>query len=74
MTRGKPASLSILQANLNHARHAQDLFLHTMAERGCGLAVVSEPYVAPPPTTRPGFQACVRGVLYPWWLSCGGAT
>lgn len=59
MVRGKPAPL-IIQANLNHARRAQDLFLHTMAERGCGLGVVAEPYAPPPPITRLGFRAGVR--------------
>lgn len=49
MSRGMPAPLFILQANLNHARQAQDLFLHTMEERGCGLGVVAEPYAPPPP-------------------------
>ncbi|KAG5318035.1 MOS1T transposase, partial [Pseudoatta argentina] len=37
----------LLQANLNHARVAQDLILQTMAERDCGLAVISEPYRVP---------------------------
>jgi len=46
MARGKSAPLTILQANLNHARRAQDLFLHTMAERGCWLGVASEPYAS----------------------------
>jgi len=48
MDRGKRKTSIILQANLNHARHAQDLCLHTMAERGCGLGVVAEPYAVPP--------------------------
>ncbi|XP_011633759.1 uncharacterized protein LOC105424946 [Pogonomyrmex barbatus] len=37
----------LLQANLNHARYAQDLFVHTMAERGIGLGVAAEPYNVP---------------------------
>jgi len=37
----------ILQANLNHARQAQDLFVHNLAERGCGLGIVTEPYEVP---------------------------
>ncbi|XP_011859393.1 PREDICTED: uncharacterized protein LOC105556893 [Vollenhovia emeryi] len=40
-------ALKILQANLNHARQAQDLFLHSLAERGCGLGIVAEPYRIP---------------------------
>lgn len=39
---------TILQANLNHAGQAQDLFLHTMAERDCTLGIVAEPYRVPP--------------------------
>jgi len=69
MVRGK--SLTILQANLNHARRAQYLFLQTMAERGCGLGVVAEPY-AVPPTTRPGFRAGACGGPRRWLPSCGG--
>ncbi|XP_072754774.1 uncharacterized protein [Anoplolepis gracilipes] len=37
----------VLQANLNHARQAQDLFVHTLAERGCGLGIAAEPYQIP---------------------------
>ncbi|XP_070171371.1 uncharacterized protein [Polyergus mexicanus] len=40
-------SLGILQANLNHARRAQDLFLHSLAERGFGLGIAAEPYHVP---------------------------
>ncbi|XP_029668594.1 uncharacterized protein LOC115238694 [Formica exsecta] len=39
--------LGILQANLNHACRAQDLFLHGLAERGFGLGVAAEPYQVP---------------------------
>lgn len=41
-------SVPIIQANLNHACQAQDLFLHTLAERGCGLGIAAEPYRPPP--------------------------
>ncbi|XP_070168816.1 uncharacterized protein [Polyergus mexicanus] len=41
---GRPADH---RANLNHARRAQDLFLHTLAERGCGLGIAAEPYRVP---------------------------
>ncbi|XP_025271334.1 uncharacterized protein LOC112639970 [Camponotus floridanus] len=49
---GRPSNrfiggVPILQANLNHARQAQDLFLHTLAERCCGLGIVAEPYCPP---------------------------
>lgn len=37
----------ILQANLHKSRPAQDLMLHTMAERGIGLAIASEPSKVP---------------------------
>ncbi|XP_072766437.1 uncharacterized protein [Anoplolepis gracilipes] len=37
----------VLQANLNHARQAQDLFVHTLTERGCGLGIAAEPYQIP---------------------------
>ncbi|XP_072750498.1 uncharacterized protein [Anoplolepis gracilipes] len=37
----------VLQANLNHARQAQNLFVHTLAERGCGLGIAAEPYRIP---------------------------
>lgn len=40
-------SAMILQANLNHACQAQDLFLHTLAERGCEIGIVAEPYRPP---------------------------
>lgn len=55
----------VLQANLNHASAAQDLYLQTVAEGGFGLGVVSEPYRVP---THPnwlgdssGRAAVVRG-------------
>lgn len=38
---------TVLQANLNHARGAQDLLVHTIAERGVGLAIAAEPYRVP---------------------------
>ncbi|XP_071577335.1 uncharacterized protein [Temnothorax nylanderi] len=41
-------ALKILQANLNHCRALQDVFLHTMAESGSGLGVAAEPYWVPP--------------------------
>jgi len=36
-----------LQANLNHVRQAQHLFMQSLAERDIGLAIVSEPYRIP---------------------------
>lgn len=52
--------LAVLQANLNHARQAQDLFLHTLAERGCGLGIVAEPY-CPPRVGQTGLQTTHSG-------------
>lgn len=37
----------ILQVNTNHARAAQDLFLHTLAEEDCTLGIIAEPYRIP---------------------------
>ncbi|XP_029673418.1 uncharacterized protein LOC115241682 [Formica exsecta] len=38
---------TLLQVNLNHARQAQDLFSHSLMERGCGIGVAAEPYFVP---------------------------
>lgn len=40
-------AIRLLQANLNHARRAQDLFVHTLAKRDCGLGVIAEPCRVP---------------------------
>lgn len=37
----------ILQINLNHACQAQSLCLHSMAERGCSVGIIAEPYRIP---------------------------
>lgn len=37
----------LLQANLNHAHQAQDLFLHILVECDFGLRVAAEPYTIP---------------------------
>ncbi|XP_078051518.1 uncharacterized protein LOC144477658, partial [Augochlora pura] len=37
----------IIQANLNRSARAQDLLMQNLAERGAGLAVVSEPHRVP---------------------------
>ncbi|XP_067217272.1 uncharacterized protein [Linepithema humile] len=37
-------STKLLQANLNHARRAQDLFLSDLCKRDAGLGVAAEPY------------------------------
>lgn len=55
----------ILQGNLNHARRAQDILLHFMAEEGIELAVVAEPYFVPNQSRwvgdRDGLVAIVGG-------------
>lgn len=33
--------------NLNHACQAQNIFVHTLAEQGCGVGIISEPYRIP---------------------------
>lgn len=38
---------TIFQINLNHACQAQNLFLHTLAEHGGGIGIISEPYRIP---------------------------
>lgn len=43
----RKGAVGLLQANLNHTRQAQDLFIHNLAERGCGLGVIAEPYRVP---------------------------
>jgi len=40
-------AVKLLQANLNHARRAQDLFCHGLDERGIRLGIVAEPYRVP---------------------------
>lgn len=42
----------VLICNVNHAAHAQDLFLHNMEERDCALGVITEPYRIPPNHSR----------------------
>ncbi|XP_032683105.1 uncharacterized protein LOC116849732 [Odontomachus brunneus] len=42
----------LLQANLGHTRIAQDLFLHSLAERRAGLGVAAEPYRIPADDSR----------------------
>lgn len=39
--------IRLLQANLNHARQAQDLFPHVLAEHDFGLGIAAEPYMIP---------------------------
>lgn len=53
----------ILQANLNHACQAQDLFLHSLAEHGCGLGVIAEPYRIPPGHPSWAASLCGRAAI-----------
>lgn len=59
----------LLQANLNHACRAQDLFLHTLAERDCGLGIVAEPYRSPMGATNwftdaPPGKGCLAAIVW----------
>ncbi|XP_032688642.1 uncharacterized protein LOC116852415 [Odontomachus brunneus] len=58
----------LLQANLGHTRIAQDLFLHSLAERGAGLGVASEPYRIPADDTR--WFGVPGGSVAAYWRSC----
>ncbi|XP_011858169.1 PREDICTED: uncharacterized protein LOC105555737 [Vollenhovia emeryi] len=60
--------LRALQANLNHARQAQDLFLHTLAERGCGVGIVAEPYNVP---NSPNWAVSADGSAAITWRRTG---
>lgn len=40
-------SAKIIQANLNHACQAQNMFVRTMAERGRAVGIIAEPYRVP---------------------------
>jgi len=53
----------VIQANLNHARRAQDLLFQGMVEWGIALAVIAEPYSIPPQWLgdRDGSVALARG-------------
>ncbi|XP_071582575.1 uncharacterized protein [Temnothorax nylanderi] len=53
----------ILQGNLNHCRASQDVFLHTIAERGSGLGVIAEPYRVPPSHTCWAASRCGRAAI-----------
>ncbi|XP_018371338.1 PREDICTED: uncharacterized protein LOC108766504 [Trachymyrmex cornetzi] len=58
----------ILQANLGRGHGTQDLFLHTLAERGLELGIVAEPYRVPEgypcwASNRDGSVAIV------WWMA-----
>ncbi|XP_011859623.1 PREDICTED: uncharacterized protein LOC105557088 [Vollenhovia emeryi] len=57
-----------IEANLNHARQAQDLFLHTLAERGCGLGVVAEPFRV---LNHPGWAGSADGSVAIIWRRTG---
>jgi len=50
---------SLLQANVNHARPAQDLFVAELDGRDCGLGVVTEPYCVP--SLNPNWVGAVDG-------------
>lgn len=58
----------LLQTNINHAREAQDLLLHTLAERGCTLGIIAEPYRVP--EKHPSWASDKTGsvaITWRWW-------
>lgn len=61
-----------LQANLNHARHAQNLFLHTLGERGIGLGIATEPHQVP--QNHPGWVTDKLGSVAMKWSDVGGSA
>ncbi|XP_011871632.1 PREDICTED: uncharacterized protein LOC105564109, partial [Vollenhovia emeryi] len=63
--------MKVLQANLNHACQAQDLFLHSLAERGCGLGVIAEPYRVP---KNPCWAGSTDGSAAILWRRTGERT
>ncbi|XP_011860135.1 PREDICTED: uncharacterized protein LOC105557496 [Vollenhovia emeryi] len=65
---GEEAQTGKDQANLNHARQAQDLFLHTLAERGCGVGVIAEPYSIP---NSPNWAGSADGSVAITWRRTG---
>ncbi|XP_071581126.1 uncharacterized protein [Temnothorax nylanderi] len=60
-----PPLPKLLQANLNHCRAAQNLFLQTMAERGSGLGVTAKPYRVP--TDHPNWAVDRCGSIVITW-------
>lgn len=55
----------IMQANLNHARHAQELLLQHMDERDLGMAVIAESYRVP--TEHPAWAGAPDGSVAITW-------
>lgn len=51
-------AVRLLQINLNHACQAQHLMMQCLAERGCAMAIVAEPYQIP---DNPSWIADTRG-------------
>lgn len=58
----------LLQININHARAAQDLLLHSLTDRKCSLAIVAEPYRIP--DCHPNWISDNTGTIaitWRWW-------
>ncbi|XP_026825055.1 uncharacterized protein LOC113561845 [Ooceraea biroi] len=64
-------ALHLLQTNLNHARRAQDLYVHSLAERGFGLGIAAEPYRVP--VDHPHWAADGRGSVAITWCPAAGS-
>ncbi|XP_070529765.1 uncharacterized protein [Cardiocondyla obscurior] len=60
------ASTTLIQINTNHARRAQDLLLHTLAECGGGIALISEPFNIP--DKHPNWMSDPAGSVAIFWL------
>ncbi|XP_011858938.1 PREDICTED: uncharacterized protein LOC105556455 [Vollenhovia emeryi] len=56
------------QADLAVRIEAQDLFLHTLAERGCGIGVIAEPYNVP---KNPNWAGSLDGSVAITWRRTG---
>lgn len=59
----------MLQTNLNHARHAQELLHQSMAELGISLAIIAEPYKVP--TRHPHWFGSTDGSVACTWRFAG---
>ncbi|XP_070529759.1 uncharacterized protein [Cardiocondyla obscurior] len=60
-------SSDLEETNLNHAREAQDLFVHSLVEYGCGVGIAAEPYRVPP--NHPSWAVDTLGSVAIHWTS-----
>lgn len=57
----------LIQANLNHARKSQDLFLHTLVECDCSLGIAAEPHRIPNHLSWAGDTLGSMAITWRWW-------